>query len=306
MAVLEEIATTIGNTAERTGPAVVGLGRGWHPGSGVVIAPGQVLTSAHNLRREEVAVAFAGGRTEAARVAGVDPALDVAVLAVETGDVEPVEWSTGEDAIAIGTPVLALANPGGRGLRVSHGFVTAAERSVRGTRGRRIEGCIEHSAPLPRGSSGGPLLDAGGHLIGLNAIRLEGGLIVATPAGAGVRERIESLARGESTTPVRLGVAVAPAHVARRLRRSVGLPERDGVLVRAVEDESAADRAGIQRGDLIVAAGGREVDGVDALYDALDTFAGRGKLELTLLRGDEQRDATVEFGESDDRQEVTP
>jgi serine protease Do len=294
---LKEIQEVIGGAAERIGPAVVGLGRGWHPGSGVIVAEGQVLTTAHNLRDDEVTVVFADGRKSAGRVSGIDAARDIAALAVDTADVEPIRWEPGASAPATGTPVLALANPGGRGLRTTLGFVTASERSIRGPRGRRISGCVEHNAALPRGSSGGPLVDADGGLLGLNAVRLEGGLIVAIPAGPELRDRLTALTRGELQAPVRLGVAVASPHVARRLRRAVGLPERDGVLVRAVEAQSPAAGAGIERGDLIVAANGRAIDGVDALYEALDVTTPRRQLELALLRGDEERTVTVSFGE---------
>ncbi|MGH2742988.1 MAG: PDZ domain-containing protein, partial [Thermoleophilaceae bacterium] len=76
----------------------------------------------------------------------------------------------------------------------------------------------------------------------------------------------------------------------------VGLPQRDGLLVRAVEDDSPAARAGIERGDLLVSAGGRDLDGVDALYEALDEVpAEGGTLELTIVRGTEERPVTVEF-----------
>ncbi len=295
MAVLEELQQVIENTVERVGPAVVGLGRGWHPGSGVVVAEGRVLTNAHNLRHDEVTVVFADGRQSAARVSGIDPALDVAALAVDTGEVEPIRWEPDTRTLEPGRPVLALANPGGRGLRTTLGFVTATGLGFRGPRGRRISDCIEHTAPLPRGSSGGPLVDADGALLGLNAIRLEGGLIVAIPAGSELRDRLDALARGEGHTPLRLGVAVAPPDVARRLRRAVGLPERDGVLVRAVEESSAGAAAGIERGDLIVAANGRAVDSVDVLHEALDAAEAKGTLELVLLHGNEERTVTVSF-----------
>jgi serine protease Do len=177
-------------------------------------------------------------------------------------------------------------------LRVTPGFVSTTERSFRGPRGRRISGAIEHTAPLPRGSSGGPLIDGSGRLLGVNAVRADGGLILAVPAGRGTRERVEKLSRGESPRRARLGVAIAPPRVARRLRRSVGLPERDGVLVRAVERGSAADRAGLERGDLIVTAGGRDLDRVETLYEALDGVE-EGQLELKILRGAEERTVAV-------------
>jgi S1-C subfamily serine protease len=87
-------------------------------------------------------------------------------------------------------------------------------------------------------------------------------------------------------------VAVVSPRIARRLRRAVGLPERDGVLVRAVEPGSAADRAGLERGDLIVALGGREIDSLDALFGALDAAAGQ-PLALRIVRGEQERDVQV-------------
>ena len=304
---------TIAGAAEAVGPSVVGLGRGWGHGSGVVIADGHVLTSAHNLRRDETTVSFADGRRETGTVAGVDSDLDLAVLAVDTGDVPGVGWEPeagGADseegagsssaasgaALGIGAPVLALANPGGRGLRVTLGFVSSGGRSFRGPRGRRIRGAIEHTAPLPRGSSGGPLVDPEGNLLGINSLRLDGGLILAVPADASVQERVLLLARGEAAAPHRLGVAIAQPRVARRLRSAVGLPERDGLLVRAVEEGGPADRAGVEKGDLIVAAGGSPTENVEALYTALDSVpAAGGDLELTVVRGIDERAVTATF-----------
>jgi serine protease Do len=295
MTLLEELEATVQATAQAAGPAVVGLGRGWGLGSGVVVAPNRVLTSAHNLRHDDIAVTFADGRQESGRVVGTDSDLDIAVIEVDTADVEPVAWPEEPVAPVIGRAVLAAANPGGRGLRVTPGFVSSMARSFRAPRGRRIAGAIEHSAPLPRGSSGGPLLDRSGRLLGINSVRVDGGLILAVPADRTMRERVDALERGEAPTRVRLGVGIAPPRVARRLRRAVGLPERDGVLVRAVEENSPAAQAGVERGDLIVAAGGRQIDGVDALYDALETAGVGGQLEVTIVRGADERAVVVSF-----------
>jgi serine protease Do len=220
---------------------------------------------------------------------------DIAVVAVDTGDAPAVEWAE-ETAPSIGTAVYALADPGGRGLRTTLGFVASTGRSFRGPRGRRIRGTIEHTAPLPRGSSGGPLVDEDGRLIGINAVRMDGGLILALPADDSLRRRIDALGRGEAPRRARLGVAIAPPHVARRLRRSVGLPDVEGLLVRGVEDDSPAASAGIERGDLIVAAAGKPVTSLDDIHGALDTDA--DKLELTLVRGAEERQVTVELGDA--------
>jgi serine protease Do len=291
-AVLEDLGTAIGDIAERIGPSVVGIGRGWGVGSGVVVAAGRVVTNAHNLRRDETTVRFADGLTEQGRVAGADVDGDLAVIEVETGEVPAVDWGD-PDAAAVGTPVFALANPGGRGLRVTFGTVSSAKRSFRGPRGRRIQGAIEHTAPLPRGSSGGPLVDGDGRLLGLNSIRLDGGLILALAADSTARARVDQLAAGERIDRPRLGIAVAPPHIARRLRRAVGLPDQPGVLVRGVEDGSPADRAGVERGDLIVGAAGKPVEGLDDLYAAIDGAQPGDELTLKTIRGADEREATL-------------
>jgi serine protease Do len=291
MSFLDELQETIGAVRERVGPSVVGLGRGWGRGSGVVIADGRVLTNAHVLRGDEVAVTR-GDDMVMGRVAGVDADLDVAVIAVDTGGAPPIAWDAGA-TVAAGLPVFALADPGGRGLRVSFGVVTATGRSFRGPRGRRIGGSIEHSAPLPRGSSGGPLVDAGGGLLGINTVRMEGGLLLALPADAVLRDRVAALGRGESPARPRLGLALAPPRAARRMRAAVGLPPHDGLLVRGVEPGGPAAAAGLERGDLLVAAGGRPLGGVDDLFDAL--AAAEGHLELVAVRGTEERTAVAHF-----------
>jgi S1-C subfamily serine protease len=123
---------------------------------------------------------------------------------------------------------------------------------------------------------------------------MDGGLILALPTDAALRERADALARGEESARPRLGVAIAPPHVARRLRRAVGLPERDGLLVRWVEDGSPADRAGIEKGDLIVAAGGEEVSRIDDLEPLLTGES----LTLTVVRGADERDVQVTLAET--------
>ena len=141
MALLAEVRDTIGRVAEKVGPSLVGVGQRWGIGSGVVVGPGRVLTNAHNVRGDEVSVTFQDGRVETGTVAGIDGDGDLAVISVDTKSAPAVEWSDAD--VAPGTPVLALANPGGRGLRVTVGLVSGVERSFRGPRGRRITGSID-------------------------------------------------------------------------------------------------------------------------------------------------------------------
>jgi S1-C subfamily serine protease len=292
MASLADLGRELGGIAETVGPSVVGLGNRWQGGSGVVIGENRILTNAHNLAGDEIRVTFADGRTADATVAGVDVDGDLAVLNVPTEGAKALDLGADAEA-GIGTPVVALGNPNGHGPRVTFGFVSGVGRSFRGPRGRRVAGAIEHTAPLMPGSSGGPVVDLKGRLLGINTNRLGNGFYLAIAADGSVRDRVAALGRGESTQRRQLGIGLAPSHVARRLRRAVGLPERDGLLVREVEDGSPAAKAGLAEGDLIVAAGGRDVVGADDLFDVLSSAG--PSLDITVLRGAEERSVKVNW-----------
>ena len=288
---LEEIGQALRKVADDVGPNVVGIGQRWGVGSGVLVGEGRVVTNAHNVRRDEVTVTLPDATTVAGRVTGADVDRDLAVVTITDGPSEGVEWPPEAVAVGVGSPVFALSNPGGRGLRVTFGFVSGTERSFRGPRGRRIAGSIEHTAPLLPGSSGGPVVDHAGRLVGLNTNRLGEGFYLAIPADASLRDRVEALSRGETPRRPRLGVGLAPADVARGLRRAVGLPERDGLLIRAVEEGGPAAAAGLAEGDLLVEAGGRAISDFDALFDALDSA--NGELQVTVVRGVDELEVSV-------------
>src|SRR5579875_231859 len=294
MGMVEELQEAAGGVVRTVGPSVVRIGRGWGRGAGVVVGDGLVVTNAHNLRGPETTVTFADGRTAAGAVSGVDGDGDLAVLRVDTGGTPAPAWAE-EAGAGPGTPVFAVTTLPGGGTRVTFGIVSATGQGFRGPRGRLIGDGLEHTAPLARGSSGSPVVDAAGRLVGLNTHRLEDGFYLAVPAGAELRGRIDALARGESPRRVRLGVALAPPHAARRLRAAVGLPERDGLLVRGVEEGGPADRAGVRRGDLIAEAGGRTVARPDDLYAVVDAHDREEALALLVVRGTEELSLRVTF-----------
>jgi len=294
MTIFDEIQASIARLAEDAGPSVAGIGQRWGIGSGIVLGEGRVLTNAHNVRGSQATVTFADGRTAEGTVAGHDIDGDLAVIEADTGQAAALPWATA--APAIGTPVFALSNPGGRGLRVTFGTVSGIDRTFRGPRGLRITGSLEHTAPLLPGSSGGPVLDAQGQLLGINTNRLGEGFYLAIPADEALRSRVDALARGESVRAPQLGIAITPGHVARRLRRAVGLPDTEGLLIRGVAEDSPAARAGLAPGDLIVAAAGQPVRTVDDLSGALHT-AGE-TIELNILRGTDERSIQVALGQN--------
>jgi len=293
MTVLEELAATVGTVDERVATAVVAIGRD-RRGAGFVVGDGLVVTNAHHLRDRTTQVTFTDGRSVQAEVRAADVEGDLAVLGVDTAGATPIAWS--DTTPSPGTVVFA-AVLGPHGRRVTFGAVSGVRAEFRGPRGRRIRGSLEHTAPLARGSSGGPLLDADGALVGINTHRLGDGFYLALAASDDLRRRVDELAAGRPPRRRRLGVSVVPSAVARRLRRAVGLAERDGLLVRGVEDGSPAAAAGVQGGDLITSAGGVAVQDADDLWSVLDGLAPDGTVtvELGLVRGAEELTVTVTF-----------
>lgn len=288
---LSEVARGVAATAR---PAVVRVDGGWRPASGVVVADGTILTNAHNVHGDAVSVTFADGRTVEATVAGVDADGDLAVLRADTAGVAPLPFAP-DGSADIGDVVFAVAAANG-GTRLTLGLVSGVARAFRGPRGRRISGSLEHTAPMAPGSSGSALIDGEGRLVGLNTNRVGGGFYLAIPADASLQARVAALGRGETAERPRLGVGLAPAGVARRMRRAVGLPERDGALVRDVEAGSPAESAGLASGDLIVSAGGTPIGDADDLADALAAAASAGSIALVVVRGTDERTVTVPLG----------
>jgi serine protease Do len=289
MTAIQELQAAITAVADKAGASIVGIGSRQR-GSGVVIADGKVLTNAHNVRGDEVTVTFADGRSTRGQLSGVDWDGDLAVISVDTGKSKALVWADG-GSVDVGAVVFGAAATSGGGSRVTWGTVSAVARAFRGPGGRKIAGSLEHTAPMAPGSSGGALLDGEGRLVGLNTNRIGEGFYLALPADAELRARVDALGRGEAPQRRRLGVAVAPAFVAARLRRSVGLPERDGILVRGVEDGSDADKAGIQQGDLIVEVAGKAIEDPDDLVEALASAS--TPFEIKIVRGTEERTVSV-------------
>lgn len=288
----DSTADSIAGLAESVAAAVVRIGRD-RRGTGVIIDTDTVLTNSHHLRDRTTTVTFADGRTVDAEVRATDADGDLVVLDAPTDDRATVSWGAG-DGLGLGTEVFAVGTDPGRGPRVTSGRISALGREFRGPRGRRIEGAVEHTAPVRRGGSGGPIVAADGAVVGLSTHRVPGGLYLARPVDQRFRERLARLTAGDDVERPRLGVALAPPAVARKLRKSVGLADRDGLLVRSVDDDSPAQAAGLTEGDLIVAAAGAPSTSVDELFAALD--AAVGSVTLTVVRGVDETELTVDFG----------
>ena len=289
MSVIENLSASARTVLGELGESLVTIGRDGR-GTGIVIAAGKVLTNAHNLRDRTTLVTFADGRAEQGTIAGADEDGDLVVLDVDTGAVAPATWA--EQVPQAGDVIFALSR-GGHRTRISFGMVSSVDVAFHGPRGRQVHGGIEHTAPLVRGASGGPVADAGGNVVGLNTHRTGRGFYVARPIDDALRSAIADLAAGNSVVRPRLGVALAPPEVAAKLRASVGLPERVGLLVRGVEPDGPAASAGIAEGDLLVAVDDIALVSLEVLHDALG--AASETLTLTVVRGTDERVVTVTF-----------
>ncbi len=289
MTLVDDLSSTARSVLAELGSALVTIGQDGR-GTGIVIATGKVLTNVHNLRDRTTLVTFADGRAEQGVASGADEDGDLVVLDVDTGTVSPAAWA--EQSPDAGDVVFALSR-GGHRTRISYGMVSSVDVAFHGPRGRQVHGGIEHTAPLVRGSSGGPVANAAGQVVGLNTHRTGRGFYVARPIDESLQSTIADLAAGKSVVRPRLGVALAPPEVAAKLRASVGLPEREGLLVRGVEPDGPAANAGIVEGDLLVAAGDTALVSIEALHDVL---ADAGEtLSLTVVRGNDERTVEITF-----------
>ena len=250
-----------------------------------------MLTVAHVLRGDEVAVTFADGRTAEGRVAGTDPDLDVAVIAVDTGETAAGHLGARRHAAAGCARSSPSPTPAAAGCAPRSGSSPPPVAASAARAGRRVAGSIEHTAPLPRGSSGGPLVDPGGNLLGLNAVRRDGGFILALPADrrpapprrrAGAR-RGDRSGRGWASRWRRRGSRAACA------RRS-GCPSVTGCSC-AAWSTAAAARAASSAAISSIRAGDRPLTSMDDLFDALDQAG--DTLALGVVRGSEERELEI-------------
>ena len=235
-------------------------------GSGFIISgDGYIVTNNHLIQGaggrgtvDEVIVTLPDRREFPARIIGRDPPSDLALLKIEGSNLPFVNW--GDSARArVGDWVVAIGNPYGLGGTVTAGIISALHRGITGI--GAYDRYIQTDASINMGNSGGPMFDLNGNVIGVNSA-----LISPTGASVGIglaipaelaKPVIDSLRRGQRPQRGYLGVGLQPLEES--LAEPLGLPKDRGELVRSIVPGGAADRAGIQQGDVIIRVGGREV-----------------------------------------------
>jgi S1-C subfamily serine protease len=302
---LDAYSRAVVDVVEKVGPAVVSIrmrkdGQPNQPGgegagSGVIIAPdGFVLTNNHVVERaREVQVSLTDGSTYSAQIVGTDPATDLAVVRVGTNGL-PSATLGRSDNLRVGQLAIAIGNPYGFSSTVSTGVISALGRSLRSQSGWLIENMIQSDVSLNPGNSGGPLVDSGGRVIGINTaiIYMAQGLSFAIPVDTAKWVVTELVTRG-LVRRAYLGVAGQVRPINRQMQRYYELKMETVVQVASVLEDGPADRAGVREGDWIVALNGHPTATVDELHRLLVGRSEGERLQLTILRNGQRLELTI-------------
>ncbi len=293
------------DVVEKIGPAVIGVraGQGGQ-GSGFVITPdGYALTNDHVVASGgALEAALPDGRALGARLVGRDRATDLALLQVQ-GNALPFARLETVRAPRPGQLAVAIGNPLGFESTVTAGIVSATGRSLRGTDGRLIDSVLQHTAALNPGSSGGPLVDSAGAVIGVNTaiIAYAQGIGFAIPA-ATADFVVAQLLRHGRVRRARIGLAGRTRPIDPRMARLLGLTRPSVVEVSSLTPRGPAARAGLRAGDWLLALDGEPTGSVDALIRLLGESRIDAKLPVEIVRGRERMTVTL-APEADDTTE---
>ena len=273
-------------------------------GSGVVIDDqGLVLTNAHVVERvDAVSVTLADGDQHDGSVVGTDPVTDLALVRLD-GGTRPEAAPLGDsDALEVGDWAIALGTPYGLERTVTLGIVSSLHRNISslGFSDKRLD-LIQTDAAINPGNSGGPLVNGRGEVIGINTLVRSGpgaGLGFAIPINLARHVSEQLLTSGEVVHPY-LGVQLVPltARIAREHNRDpnslVELPERFGALVQSVLPDSPAERAGLRRGDLVIAAAETSVSDPQTLLKQVDQAEIGVPFSLRIMRNGQEMSLSV-------------
>ncbi|MGB7291007.1 MAG: DegQ family serine endoprotease [Thermodesulfobacteriota bacterium] len=264
-------------------------------GSGLIVSEdGYVVTNNHVVdRARDIEVVLEGGEKYKAEVVGKDPKTDIAVLKINPKRrLQAVSFGD-SDKLEIGDWVIAIGNPFGLGHTVTAGIVSAKGRSLgMGS----YDDFIQTDAPINPGNSGGPLFNLNGEVVGVDTAIVAGGQGIgfAIPANL-VSHVVDQIKTNGKAIHGWLGVMVQP--ITPEIAEGMKLSELKGALVADVSPGGPADKAGIKRGDVIVALNGKKVDTVSELTNSVGVVQPGTKEDLKLVRDGVEREVSVKIGE---------
>lgn len=293
---IQALSEGLADAVTGVGAAVVRVnGRRRRPASGIVYAPGMVLTSSHAVEREEdLSVGTGDGGSLEASFVGRDHATDLAVLRVEGLETEPAPPA---GAARVGQLALAVGRAGRSGdVRASLGVVSAVGGPLRTGRGARLERYVQTDATPYPGLSGGPLVDVGGGVLGILTTAFGRGVTFAVPADIawGVASNLEA---GGTVERGYLGILSQPV----ALPGGEGEAQRGGLLVVGVEEGSPAGQGGLLLGDVVTALDSVEVEDTEDLLALLVGDRVGKTVKVAVVRGGEPASVEVTVGKRPER-----
>ncbi|ELA08534.1 serine protease [Moraxella macacae 0408225] len=270
-------------------------------GSGVIISQdGYIVTNAHVIAKaDNIVVMLSDGRKASATLIGSDPESDLAVIKVNLTGLKPLGFK--EKSTEVGDVVLAIGNPFGVGQTVTQGIISATGRTGLGI--NMVEDFIQTDAAINPGNSGGALVDAYGQLVGINTAifsRSGGsmGIGFAIPTEI-VSHVMNSLIKDGRVRRGWLGIELQG-----RAKNPTNLDDTAGVMVVGVMPNSPAGKAGLQRGDIILAMDNKAVSDANALIQMVARKSPSSQVTMTVKRGDKQQDIVVTLGEREAQNNV--
>jgi S1-C subfamily serine protease len=276
-------------------PAKRGLAPRTSTGSGFVISQdGYTITNSHIVAGARfLEVSLPDGREVEAELVGDDPETDLAVIKLDT-TVERFAKMADSAAVEVGQVAIAIGSPYGFQHTVTSGIVSALGCSARTQGGQLIDNIIQTDAALNTGNSGGPLVNSAGEVIGVTTSLVMGTQGICFAVASNSAQLIAGwLIKEGHVRRSRLGVAAQNLAIQKKVVKQLSLQQETGVSVTAVEPQSAAQRAGLKAGDIIIALGHTLVKGVDDLHRLLTGFESQ-KTSITVLRNAAKIDLSIQ------------
>lgn len=274
-------------------------------GSGVLVsADGTILTNNHVIDgAERITIQMSNDKTFEAKVVGADKPSDLAVLKIEAQNM-PFLTLGNSDSVRVGDIVLAIGNPLGIGQTVTAGIISAKGRRTGLSDGTSFEDFLQTDAPINRGNSGGALVNLSGELIGINSQILSPGGSAGGNIGIGfaipsnmARSVMEQLLKDGKVRRGKLGIGIQNLTV--DTAKAMDLGDTAGVLVNSVSPGSAAEKAGIKRGDVITAINGEKIEDTNVLRNKVAGTPPGTEIRLTIFRNGGQQEVTATLDEFD-------
>lgn len=290
---LQALSNDLAAAVERAGRATVAVhARRRLASSGVHWRPGLVVTAEHTVQTDAgISVTRPDGQTVAAKLVGRDPGTDLALLSLEDGSFPTADVGDAE-TLRVGHMVLAL----GHGPAASLGAISALGGPWNSVRGGQVDRLVRLDLTLYPGFSGGPLIDARGHVLGINTSGLSRVLRLCIPASTVTRVS-EELARTGRVARGYLGLGMQPVRLPDALRQRLGLQGDNGLIVVSVESDGPAAAAGILLGDVLVALDGARLSSVDDVQAALARLRVGAGAVLSIVRAGGSMEVRLTVGE---------